>query len=187
MATICEEDEHGEKEEANACQDGVCIVGENGKILSKGQRAEPPPSDKKPTKSTSSGKLSQQTLTPKPTMLLVGSRESPTAVLASLSHQPSRGSLSTSSQQTGVAVRDGEFQSRSYTRTTTSSSSGGGGRSSRRTSTSCTSRSCYCSCTWATCVNTCLQYSTLLFGQCILCSWCKSNNRLTTKCSSIIN
>ncbi|CAI8003534.1 Coiled-coil domain-containing protein 81, partial [Geodia barretti] len=145
MATICEEDEHGEKEEANACQDGVCIVGENGKILSKGQRAEPPPSDKKPTKSTSSGKLSQPTLTPKPTMLLVGSRESPTAVLASLSHQPSRGSLSTSSQQTGVAVRDGEFQSRSYTRTTTSSSSGGGGRSSRRTSTSCTSRSCYCS------------------------------------------
>jgi hypothetical protein len=142
MATICEEDEHDEQDGPNACQDGVCIVGKNGEILSKGQ---PPPSDKKPTKSTSSGKLSQQTLTPKPTMLLVSSRESPTAVLASLSHQPSRGSMSTSSQQTGVAVRDGESQSRSYTRTTTSSSSGGGGRSNRRISTSCTSRSCYCS------------------------------------------
>ena len=142
MATICEEDE--QEEETNPCQDGVCIVGKNGEISRSTRPTKQPLSDKKPTKTTPSGRLSQPTLTPKPAMLLVSSRESPKALLASLNHQPSRVSSPTSSQQRDSAVV--ESMSRTYTRSS-------GGRSNRQTTTSssCTTRSCSCS---RTCVHT---------------------------------
>lgn len=142
MTTISEEDEEKEEEEErDSCRDGVYVVGKNGEISSKSD-----PSNKKPTThKANSGKSSQQTLTPKPAMLLVGSGESPKTTLESLSHRPNRVCYTStwSSRQTGDTRRDVESRSccsRTYT------SSGGGRRSNRQTTaTSYSSRSCSCS------------------------------------------